>query len=92
MRNDKLGVFPYPAESGTPCPIAFEYGGGVAEGASAGRIVVLDKLKQRLELCLHDIVIIFAVGIPRYLVFILRQLRFGLIVQGITDNGACPFY
>ena len=90
MWQDELRVLAHPAQSATPRPVAFQQGGGVAEGASAdpgqqGAEVVQEPGK----LVLHHRVVVLAQGVPRQPVLAGRDVTRREVVQGDGHHAAC---
>ena len=67
MGNDELVVATNPTQSGTLCPIALKHGGSVAEGTIGGYAAGGGK---GMELLLHHVVIVLAIGIIGYLILV----------------------
>ena len=67
MGDDELVVAACPSQSGTLCPIALEYRSCVAEGTVGGYAACGGK---GMELLLHHIVIVLAIGIIGYLILV----------------------
>ena len=67
MRDNKLMIAACPPQSGTLCPIALKHRGCVAEGTIGGYATGGSK---GMELLLHHIVIVLAIGIIGYLILV----------------------
>ena len=67
MGDDELVVAPYPSQSRTLCPITFKHGGSVAEGTIGGYAAGGCK---GMQLLLHHVVIVLAIGIIGYLILV----------------------
>ena len=65
MGYDELVVATNPTQSGTLCPIALKHGGSVAEGTIGGYAAGGCK---GMQLLLHHVVIVLAIGIIGYLI------------------------
>ena len=67
MGDDELVVAACPSQSGTLCPIALEHRSCVAEGTIGGYATGGSK---GMELLLHHVVIVLAIGIIGYLILV----------------------